>query len=242
GAHASKAGLFETAGRGALFLDEIQSLKPELQTKLLRVLETRRFRRLGAIRETPFEGRLLCAANVSLAEKVEKGEFREDLFHRIAAVILRVPPLRLRADDVLELTEIFLKDFDPRSTKRFDTEALAFLASYDWPGNVRELKGLVRTLTARVPYPTLGLAEVKEQLTAWEKPQETTDSSERSGAAAGFAVDWSEGLDANVLRLEEWMIRKTLEKSSGNEARERLQLKRSRFYEKLKLFGLFRET
>jgi len=238
GAHASKEGFFEAAAGRTLFLDEIQSLKPELQTKLLRVLETRKFRRLGSTREIAFTGRLICAANVVLAERVAGGEFREDLYHRIAPVTLRVPPLRLRADDVERLADDFLLEFDPRRTRRWDKDALDFMKTYEWPGNVRELRGLVRSLCARVPYPVLGLEEVKAHLSRWEN----AGAPETSSGDAEFKVNWQEGLDANINRLEGWMLRKTLEKHSGSEAREQLQIKRSRFYEKLKAHGLFRET
>jgi DNA-binding NtrC family response regulator len=238
GAHAAKEGLFESAGAGGLFLDEIQSLKPELQTKLLRVLETRKFRRLGSTRERDFEGRLICAANVSLSEKVARGEFREDLYHRIAPVTVRVPALRLRGADVSLLARHFLKEFDPRGTRRWDDEAMRFLETYEWPGNVRELRGLVRSLCARVSYPVFGLLEVREHLSRWEN-ERVCAAPEASGES--FEVKWEEGLDANIARLEEWMIRKTLQSHSGNETRERLGIKRSRFYEKLKIYGLLKE-
>jgi len=239
GAHAAKQGLFEAADGGALFLDEIQSLAPDLQAKLLRVVETRRFRRLGSTRERIFSGRILCAANVPLSEKVATGEFREDLYHRIASVVLRVPPLRLRAGDIEELARGFLADFDPRGTRRFDAEALQLMRSYDWPGNVRELKGLVRSLVARVPYPVLGAAELREHLAAWEKAPLRDELPRATGE---FVVDWNLGLDANLKRLEEWMLRKTLQGNSTKQAQEQLGLRRSRFYEKLRHYDLLKET
>jgi DNA-binding NtrC family response regulator len=237
GAHAAKEGFFEAAAGGALFLDEIQSLKPELQVKLLRVLETRKYRRLGSTRERDFTGRLICAANVTLSEKVARGEFREDLYHRIAPITVRVPPLRLRKEDVRELARVFLAEHDVKSQRRWDEDALVFMENYDWPGNVRELKGLVRSLCARVPYPVLGRAEVEAHLSRWEKSEEASPA-----LSEVFRVDLSEGLDANLAKLEEWMLRKTLESVSGIEAQERLGLKRSRYYERLKHYGLIKET
>lgn len=236
GALTAKEGLFEAASDGALFLDEIQSLKPELQVKLLRVLETRKFRRLGSTREREFTGRLICAANVTLSELVVRGDFREDLYHRIAPVTVRVPPLRLRREDIRELAKVFLAEFDVKSQRRWDEEALVFMENYDWPGNVRELKGLVRSLCARVPYPILGKSEVEAHLSRWERaPREHPPGSI-------FEVDLAAGLDANIAKLEEWILRKTLESASGLEAQERLGLKRSRFYERLKHYGLIKET
>ncbi len=237
GAHNAKEGFFEAASGGALFLDEIQSLKPELQVKLLRVLETRKFRRLGSTREREFSGRLICAANVTLSEKVARGQFREDLYHRIAPVTVRVPPLRLRKEDVRELASVFLRECDVKSQRRWDEDALVYMESYDWPGNVRELKGLVRSLCARVPYPVLGRAEVEAHLSRWERVEGVSPP-----PSEVFQVSLSEGLDANLAKLEEWILRKTLESMAGLKAQERLGLKRSRYYERLKHYGLIKET
>lgn len=239
GAHAAKEGFFEAAKGGALFLDEIQSLKPELQAKLLRVLETRKFRRLGSTRERDFDARLICAANVSLAEKVERGEFREDLYYRIAPVTVKVPPLRLRSEDVAELADRFLAEFDPRSTRKWGADAMDFLRDYEWPGNVRELRGMIRSVCARLPYPIIGAAELQAQVPSWSAKSELKNS---SLADAAFVVDWSEGLDANLGRLEAHMLKTTLATLSSADARERLAIKRSRFYEKLKQYGLLKET
>jgi DNA-binding NtrC family response regulator len=241
GAHAAKEGLFEAVGRGVLFLDEIQALKPELQVKLLRVLETRKFRRLGSSREKEFRGRVVCASNVSLAEQVSRSEFREDLYYRIAQVNLHVAPLRLRQKDLPLLVTLFLREFDPQQRKRWTEEALDFLKAYEWPGNVRELRGLIRSLCARVPYPIFGVEEIQSHLSDWEGVLNTRLLVGDKDAAHGdstFSVDWSLGLDANLRLLERHILQETLGQVSVAQARERLGMKRSRFYEKLRQYGL----
>lgn len=244
GAHAAKEGFFEVAKGGALFLDEIQSLRPELQAKLLRVLETRKFRRLGSTRERDFDARLICAANVSLSEKVQRGEFREDLYYRIAPVTVKVPPLRLRVEDISGLADLFLKEFDPRGTRKWGDGAMEFLRGYEWPGNVRELRGMIRAICARLPYPVIGGSELQAQLPSWSAsaPKSLREPEPSLSGDNNFVVNWSQGLDANIGRLEAHMLEKTLARMSSSEARERLGVKRSRFYEKLKQYGLLKET
>jgi two-component system, NtrC family, nitrogen regulation response regulator NtrX len=236
GAQASKEGLFEAAGEGVLFLDEIQSLALDLQSKLLRVLETRQFRRLGSTRERHFLGRVVCASNVNLKEAVQRGEFREDLYYRLAPVTVNVPPLRVRSEDIPALVADFMSSMDVQGQFRLNEEALHCLQQYEWPGNVRELRGLLKAMISKVPYPTLGREEVEKFLA--QNDQKLLRNTSVELDANAFDVDWAVGLDANVRRFEEWMMRKVLSESDGLEARERLGLKRSRFYEKMKQYNL----
>ena len=138
-----KRGLFEVADRGTLFLDEIGDLAPELQPKLLKVLETRSFRRLGGTREIQVDVRLVAATNRDLQAEVKAGRFREDLFYRLSVFPLEVPPLRDRSrEDVLELAHTFLRELGERhrgSPAELSARAAEVLAGYAWPGNVREL-------------------------------------------------------------------------------------------------------
>lgn len=142
-ARAAKPGLFEAAHRGTLFLDEIGDLPLDLQGKLLRVLEERRVRRLGALRSVDVDVRIVAATHVDLAAAVAAGRFREDLYFRLNVVPIHLPPLRERGSDVLLLAERFLRAFAEEydlEVAPLDEEVRRVLLAHDWPGNVRELR------------------------------------------------------------------------------------------------------
>lgn len=143
GATARKPGLIEMANDGTLFLDEIGDMPLTLQVKLLRVIETGSFFRLGGSRELKADVRVLSATNKDLKAAAEKGSFRQDLFYRIAAFTLHVPPLRERRDDIPLLVEQLISGNPTCKRKRFSSEAMKVIAAYPWPGNVRELKNVV---------------------------------------------------------------------------------------------------
>lgn len=142
-----KPGLFEIANGGTLMLDEIGDLSPELQPKLLTVLETQRFRRLGGTREVQVDVRLIAATHVDLAEAVKAGRFREDLFYRLAVLPLRIPALRERGrSEIAELALRLLADlrrYMGRGPSQISTGALERIVEYPWPGNVRELRNVL---------------------------------------------------------------------------------------------------
>ncbi len=144
GATVRSKGHFELAGKGTLLLDEIGDMPPELQAKLLRVLEERRFRPLGATHEVPLFARVLAATNADLAKRVAEGRFREDLYYRLDVVSIRVPPLSERVEDIPLLIEAFLAE-TPRRL-RLTQGAMAWLARRAWPGNVRELRNMVERI------------------------------------------------------------------------------------------------
>lgn len=141
-----KRGLLEVAARGTIFLDEIGELPLKLQPKLLRVLEQRTFRRVGGSVELPIGARVIAGTNVSLADAVDAGAFREDLFYRLSVVRLDLPPLRDRFGDIELLARHFLREL-ARETDgvpaTLSVDALAALSSHSWPGNVRELKNVI---------------------------------------------------------------------------------------------------
>ncbi len=146
GAELRKEGKFELADGGTLFLDEIGDMPLQLQSKLLRAIETKEIERVGAVRSFKVDVRILSATNKELEKEVEKGNFRQDLFFRINVIPLRVPPLRERESDVLLLAEHFLEKFSQdykRPKPRLSDSAQKALLSYNWPGNVRELKNLM---------------------------------------------------------------------------------------------------
>lgn len=145
-AKSQKRGLFEEADGGTLFLDEVGELSPGTQAKLLKVLEEMTFRRLGGTRDLTVNLRVVAATNKDLAEEVQRGTFRLDLYHRLDVFHIRLPALRDRPEDVLPLARHFLKNFAARMRKpvaRFTAETEHILKTYDYPGNVRELRNLV---------------------------------------------------------------------------------------------------
>jgi transcriptional regulator with GAF, ATPase, and Fis domain len=143
GAVSQKKGKMELADGGTLFLDEISELAPELQAKLLRVLQEREFERVGGTRPIPLNIRLIAATNKDLSRAVDAGEFRKDLFYRLNVVSVTVPPLRERREDIPEMAEYFLRKAQSKCktlARSVSPEALRCLSNYDWPGNVRELE------------------------------------------------------------------------------------------------------
>ncbi len=147
GAVQARAGAFETVGRGTLFLDEIGELPLDVQPKLLRVLETGEFRRVGGNKAQRCEARVIAATKRNLKLEVERGKFREDLYFRLAVVPVTVPPLRQRREDIAALVECFLaqaRERDPRAARLdLSAESMAGLEAHDWPGNVRELRNVL---------------------------------------------------------------------------------------------------
>ena len=143
---ASKKGLFEVADQGTIFFDEIATISPETQVKLLRVIQEREFMRLGGTETIKVDVRILAASNVDLLRLVREGQFREDLYHRLNVIALHLPPLRERREDIPLLLEHFLRRFseeNQRPSRSFAPAALKLLMDYDWPGNIRELENVV---------------------------------------------------------------------------------------------------
>ena len=146
GADSRKQGLFESAQGGTLFLDEIAELPLHLQVKLLRVLQERKVQRLGSLKGTPIELRVVAATNRDLEKEVKEGRFREDLYYRINVIRVRLPPLRERRDDIPLLAGAFLSRFSSdmgRKVEGIGSEAMDFLMRYDFPGNIRELENAI---------------------------------------------------------------------------------------------------
>src|SRR6266446_2418031 len=143
---ASKKGLFEIADRGTLFLDEIGTMGMDTQSKILRVLQDRKFMHLGGVHEIQVDVRIIAATNVDLKQQVREGKFREDLFYRLNVISVDLPPLRQRREDIPLLVDLFLAKYseeNERPRRRMTPEGLRPLLSYSWPGNVRELENVV---------------------------------------------------------------------------------------------------
>src|SRR5437879_6906521 len=143
---ASKKGLFEIADRGTLFLDEIGTMGMDTQSKILRVLQDRKFMHLGGVHEIQVDVRIIAATNVDLKQQVREGKFREDLFYRLNVISVDLPPLRQRREDIPLLVDFFLTRYseeNERNPRRITPEALRPLLGYSWPGNVRELENVI---------------------------------------------------------------------------------------------------
>jgi transcriptional regulator with GAF, ATPase, and Fis domain len=153
GAEQNRAGVFEAADGGTIFLDEIGEMPASMQVKMLRVLQDGKVRRTGAQLEIDVDTRVVAATNRSLSAMVDEGKFREDLFYRISVIPIHVPPLRERREDIPLLADHFVRKFSARSGKSvaFTSEALAVLAERPWKGNVRELEHTVERLVALTP-------------------------------------------------------------------------------------------
>jgi DNA-binding NtrC family response regulator len=225
-AQKTKLGKLELAEGGTLYFDQIHDLHPRLQPKLLRVVEERRFERLGGTRTLELDVRVLASSSVDLREAVQNGAFREDLFHRLSVVPLLLPPLRSRREDILPLAEAFLsreRERSGRPPSRFTPEAREALAGYPWPGNVRELRGAVEraallTEAQAIPRAALPQALLDNPQTLWE------------GRARRLTLR----------DIEETYIRHVLEQAKGNQTRaaQQLGISRKALWEKRRRYGI----
>lgn len=241
-AKTSRIGRLEQAHGGTLFLDEIGEMRPALQVKLLRVLETRSLQRLGSNQEVTVDFRVIAATNADLRKKIEDGEFREDLFYRLNVVPIHNPALRERKSDLPLLVNHFLKLFARQYVeppKRLDPAALKVLAAHEWPGNIRELRNVIE----------LGfiLSGDNQVIT----PQDLPTLDEKVGASVhGTQLEAlltlpEEGIDLNqvVNEVERNLICQSLERTGGNkgQAARLLYLKRTTLVEKLRRMNLLEE-
>jgi len=174
GAADRRQGCFELADRGTLFLDEIGEMTPATQVKLLRVLQERKFRRLGGRTEQTVDVRILAATNVEPAEAVKQGKLREDLYYRLNVFSFRLPTLRERKDDLPLLVQSFINEFNSRNQKAIagvDQQAMRILEHYNWPGNVRELRNVIERATILSPGPFIEAKHLPPVLAAEPEPQ-----------------------------------------------------------------------
>jgi DNA-binding NtrC family response regulator len=174
GAADRRQGCFELADRGTLFLDEIGEMTPTTQVKLLRVLQERRFRRLGGRQEQSVDVRVIAATNLDPLEAVQKGKLREDLYYRLNVFALRLPPLRERKDDLPLLVQAFLAEFNARNQKTIaglDHQAMRMFEQYSWPGNVRELRNAIERATILAPGPFIEPRHLPPSLTNEPSPE-----------------------------------------------------------------------
>jgi DNA-binding NtrC family response regulator len=228
GAVTSKPGRFELADTGTVFLDEIGDVPPNIQVKLLRVLQEREFERLGSNRTRQIDVRVIAATNADLRAALEHGAFREDLYYRLNVVPINVPPLRERKEDIPALAEHFIRKYAAEFSSRVkgvSEEALEVLRRYHWPGNVRELENVIERSLVLCSGEMLEAADIK------------LDSASRNSRAS------DEPLLPEGMTLEEHereLIRKALEKAKGNksQAARLLGLSRNALRYRLSQMGL----
>ncbi len=224
GAVATKVGLLEVAHHGTLFLDEIGDMPLSVQPKLLKVLEEKKFRRLGDVHQRQVDIRLIAASHQNLEALVEKKTFRADLFFRINTVVLKIPPLRERLDDLTTLAELFLAELAlalDREPMRLAPAALEKLRAHAWPGNIRELRNSLERAVLLSHGPEVG-------------PEEFSFEPAPSSGAVSPAADGS------LLETEKELIRRTLEAEHGRVGRaaESLGISRSSLYQKIRRYGI----
>ena len=241
GAHQAKAGAFEQADGGTIFLDEIGNLPLALQGKLLRALETRRIHRIGSTREKKVDFRVVAATNANLLRMVERREFREDLYHRLAEYSIRIPPLRERKEDLVFLTQRFLAQTNAelgKQVKGLSTNAWGILQRYDWHGNARELRNHLRRAVLLCDHPEglilpelLGMLDQRAQaspLTELKMSERVGPKSSskddcplcapQSSLADGAQMSLKDLVAQATAQVERAILLQVLERSRGNKA------------------------
>ena len=211
GADSNKKGLIEVAEKGTIFLDEIGEMSPVVQVKLLRVLQERKFRRLGGTEEIDADIRILAATNRDLTKMVAEGSFREDLFYRINVIPMRVPPLRERQGDIPLLAEHFVSRFAEQMHKPvsgISGAAISLLTQYGWPGNIRELENAMERAVALERTPTILPDSLPEQLS-----QRVAEAS--TAAPAEAFPDAGFDLERHVQDIEREYIAEALRRAGG---------------------------
>jgi len=225
GAFERKKGKFELADEGTLFLDEVGDMSLSAQSKVLRVIETQEFQRVGGSRNIKVDVRIIVATNKDLREEVKKGNFREDLLYRLDVIPIIVPPLRERKDDIPSLVEYFLEYFSSeygQKLKKITPEAIKMLETHDWPGNIRELRNVIERLVIMTPPDTINARNLvvaeptKEDYFAFTTLREAKDAFEKT-------------FITKKLEENNWNISKTA---------EILQIERSNLHKKIKAYNI----
>ena len=209
GAYADKAGFFEMARGGTVFLDEIGELSPVLQVKLLRVVQEKTFRRIGGAEDIKVDVRIISATNQNLQERVKKGEFREDLYYRLNVIPIFIPPLRERREDIPLLINNFIGKYAEmfgKEIRNISSYAMELLINYDFPGNIRELQNIIERSIAMESSNII-------------LPESLTLYSDVSNGVSRFDIELNDkGIDLNteMEKIERIMIEKALQKARGS--------------------------
>jgi two-component system response regulator AtoC len=227
-----RKGYFESADGGTIFLDEISEMNMNLQVKLLRAIEEKSIRRVGGSEDVKVDVRIVAATNKELEKLVEQNQFRNDLFYRISVITVYVPSLRSRGDDIIQLCRFFMNKYSLDFKKHFSgitEEAENILLKYSWPGNIRELKNLIERIV--LLYSDLEIKQ--EHLQGLAKKGET----QKYQFLNGLEIP-EEGID--IEKVEETLIRKTLEVTKNNQSKAArlLNLTRDTLRYRMKKFGI----
>jgi len=230
-----KKGLFELAEGGTIFLDEIGEMGITLQSRLLRVIENKTFRRVGGVKDLKVNTRIISATNRDLKKAIKEGKFRSDLYYRLQVIPIYLPPLRERKEDIPLLANHFISVFNrefKKNVKKIGPEVEKLLVSYSWPGNVRELKNVIERAI---------LLEAEDELLPEHLPPEITQ-----GRGEGLMEEEASSTSIDDLfpmtlkEMEKLLIEKTLERTSGNKSRAAkiLGISRQTLREKVKQYEL----
>jgi transcriptional regulator with PAS, ATPase and Fis domain len=222
GADRRREGCFERANGGSLLLDEITEMRPEMQAKLLRVLEERRILRLGASKDLPIDVRVFAASNRSLRQAIREGRLREDLYYRLNVYTIELPPLRDRLEDLPLLVGHFIQEFNQehkKSVQGIGQDCLDALRTHSWPGNVRELRNVIQRAVIKCR---------SQVLSAGDLP---ADSVPKHGPEARFTVQ----IGSSVYDVERELIVRTIAHAGGNKTRasDILGMSRRNLYNRL---------
>jgi transcriptional regulator with GAF, ATPase, and Fis domain len=237
GATADKAGKFEIAQGGTIFLDEIGDMSADLQVKVLRVLEEGEFERVGGNETIKTDARIIAATHRDLEEEVQKGNFREDLFYRLYVIPIMLPTLKERKADIPYLVSHFIEQFADKkaaSRAKFSDDAMAILVNYAWPGNVRELKNLIERLV---------VLHESDEILPEELPEKIRAASSRTAQRKDVGGD---GISFNtaVSEFEKALIISALDRTNWvkNRAAQLLKIKRTTLVEKIKRYNLEKDS
>ncbi|GIU81177.1 MAG: sigma-54-dependent Fis family transcriptional regulator [Acidobacteria bacterium] len=218
GATQNRKGLFEAANKGTIFLDEISEMSPAMQVKLLRVLQERRVRPVGAHEEIPIDARVIAATNRDLKTLVEEGSFREDLYYRISVIPINLPPLRERREDIPLLVEHFIKKYCEQTGKKLtiSKKAMTLLENYSWHGNVRELEHTIERAVA---------LEKTNEIQPESLPEHITNYNPERIKAEFILPEEGINLFAHLENLEKTYVVEALRKTGGNQTKAAQLLK-----------------
>jgi DNA-binding NtrC family response regulator len=241
GAVKKKPGRFELAAQGTIFLDEIGEMSPDLQAKILQVLEHREFMRVGGVETIQVDVRILCATHRDLESALAQGRLREDLFYRLNEITLFLPPLRERKEDIPLLVEYLLRktcEQYNREYRPFSRANMELLQRYDWPGNIRELENLVKQIVVRNDEDIIARAIAQRTSVQNPMPEETLPATRIDDPEDGFSL--KEATQKVVQKTEKDLIRNALNRTNWNRKRaaELLQISYRSLLYKIKEYGL----
>jgi two-component system nitrogen regulation response regulator NtrX len=234
GATTQRKGKFDQANEGTLFLDEIGDMSLKTQAKILRILQERKFERVGGNRTIEVDVRVIAATNKDLEKQIREGHFRQDLYYRLNVLPFHVPPLRERREDIPLLAKHFLAFFcskESRETKSLEQDALEALAAYNWPGNIRELKNIVERLVIMTPHRSISLADL---------PPGIQQAEPRNHEGKAYIPDSGVSLKQAREDFEKEFILQKLQENDGNISRtaEAIDMERSNLHRKIKSYGI----